>query len=486
MPITTLTAPVDCPQGSCSTVEYDTPTLRWNHVDGAGWYRVYLATDPLFTNITKTYDTMFTSLTPSESLPDSQAGQATYWFVRPCLNASNCGPFDESVFGEARAFRKVTRPVEDLEATLPTPSGPGAPADNSVTFTWKDYLATNRLNQTTSIAPVAPAVDLEAASYQLQVSTTSNFTSIIDNVTAIDQTTYVSPTVTYADGPLYARVRAYDKTGNPQTWSDPISFTKSTPSPSGLLPTGGTSVTGTPLLQWTPMASAQQYDVEVYKNPTAPVSPTNLVTTVKTRLTTASLATALPAGQSYGWRVRRLDANAKASSWSNLSVFTVTGPAPVLTSPPNGSAVNSNALLFTWSAQARATRYKIDASTSSTFTSLIETATTDMSALGPRPHLPGVAERHDLLAGELARRQQRRERHLADLVVHPRRQHGGRVHRGQPGPRPRHPQGGRHDRRRPDADHRAHRRRQRHPDAAGCRPVVLNVTVTGRRPSSRT
>ena len=64
------------------------------------------------------------------------------------------------------------------------------------------------------------------------------------------------------------------------------------------------------------MASAQQYDVEVYKNPDSPVSPTNLVATVKTRLTTASLAAALPAGQSYGWRVRRLDANAKASNWS--------------------------------------------------------------------------------------------------------------------------------------------------------------------------
>ena len=383
MPITTLTAPDNCPLGSCAAVEYDTPTFRWDPVDGAGLYLVYLATDPLFTNITRTYSTQFTSLTPSESLPDSQAGQATYWFVRPCYTTSYCGPFDESVFGQARAFRKQTRPVESLAATLPAPSGPGAAVDNSVVFTWKDYLTTNRLDQTTSVAPVAPAVDLESASYQLQVSTTSNFTSVIDNVTAIDQTAYVSPTVTYADGPLYARVRAIDNTGNPMTWSDPISFTKSTPAPSGLLPTGGTSVTGTPLLQWTPMASALQYDVEVYKNPDAPVSPTNLVATVKTRLTTASLAAALPAGQAYGWRVRRLDANAKASSWSTLALFTVTGPAPVLTSPANGSAINTNALLFTWSAQDRAARYTIEASTTSSFATKIESATTDMTSWAP-------------------------------------------------------------------------------------------------------
>ena len=104
----------------------------------------------------------------------------------------------------------------------------------------------------------------------------------------------------------------------------------------------------------------------------------------QTRLTTASLATALPGRASpTAGGCGASTPTRKASSWSNLSDFTVTGPAPVLTSPPNGTAVNSNALLFTWSAQARATRYKIDASTSSTFTSLIETATTDMTAWAP-------------------------------------------------------------------------------------------------------
>ena len=387
MPVTTLRAPANCPLGSCSAVEYDTPTFRWNPVDGAGYYIVYLATDPLFTNIIRRYDTQFTSLTPSESLPDSQAGQATYWFVRPCYTTGNCGPFDESVFDQASAFRKETRPVESLAATLPQPSEPSQPADNSVVFSWKDYLVTNRLDQPTSVAPTGLAVDLEAASYQLQVSTTSNFTTIIDNVTGIDQTTYVSPTVTYADGPLYARVRGIDNTGNPMTWSQQIDFSKSTPAPSGLSPTGTLSepvtVTGTPLLQWKPMASALQYDVEVYKNPSAPVSPTNLVAAVKTRLTTASLASALPAGQDYGWRVRRLDANGKASSWSDLAVFGVTGPAPVLTAPANGSAISSNSLVFTWASQARTTRYTIEVSTTSTFANKIESASTDLTSWAP-------------------------------------------------------------------------------------------------------
>ncbi|MFL6167405.1 MAG: hypothetical protein ACJ710_14080, partial [Ornithinibacter sp.] len=90
------------------------------------------------------YSSVFTTFTPAESLPDSQAGQATYWFVRPCFSANFCGAFDASVFYEARAFRKQTRPVQNLKAAYPTLNSP-IPVDNSVTFTWDDYLATNRV-----------------------------------------------------------------------------------------------------------------------------------------------------------------------------------------------------------------------------------------------------------------------------------------------------------------------------------------------------
>ena len=402
MPLTTLSAPAHCPLGSCTAVETDTPTFSWEQVDGAGMYIVYLATDPLFTNITRRFSTQFTSLTPSESLPDSQAGQATYWFVRPCYTAGNCGPFDESVFDEARAFRKETRPIKALD-TVPLgvlradPLVPEVtPVDNSIRFTWTDYLTTNRLDQASPAAPVAPAVDLEAATYELQVSTTANFTAVIDDVKGIDQTTYVSAAGSYPDGPLYARVRAWDNTGNPLTWSADLPFTKSTPAPVGITPTGNQSVTGTPLFQWSPMASAQQYDVEVYKNPDSPVSPTNLVGSVRTRLTTAALATVLPAGQTYGWRVRRIDANGRQGGWSDaaptspsettpvgLARFYVTGPSPVLIAPANDATVTSTSLLFTWGAQARATRYKIDVSTTLGFGTLLETATTDSTAWAP-------------------------------------------------------------------------------------------------------
>ncbi|MGL5865963.1 MAG: hypothetical protein ACRCYX_08840 [Dermatophilaceae bacterium] len=380
---TTLTGPADCPLGSCSAVEHDTPRFTWRPVPGAGSYIVYLATDPLFTNITREYRTSYTSLTPAESLPDSQAGQATYWFVRPCYTAGWCGRFDDSVFDAARAFRKVSRPVQNLAATLPAAATPGAPGDNSVVFTWDDYLATNRLDQTEAAAPTGAAVDVEAATYQLQVSTTANFTSVLDNVTGIDQTTYVAPSASYPDGPLYARVRAHDNSANPLTWSDPITLTKSTAAPAGTTPTAGSTVTGTPLLAWTPMASAAQYDVEVYAKPDSPITPTNLVGSVRTRLTTAALANALSAGQAYGWRVRRIDANGREGGWSSLSRFTVTGPAPQLLEPSSGVTATSTSLVFSWSPLAEATRYRVDVSTSPTFGSVLESATTDAATWAP-------------------------------------------------------------------------------------------------------
>ena len=379
LPLTSLTGPANCPLGSCTDVEYDTPSLTWLPVHGAGYYMVYLATDPLFTNTTRTYATTFTSLTPSESLPDSQAGQATYWFVRPCYTAGSCGPFDATVFDQGWAFRKVSRPVAGLTATLPSPAAPGAPVDDSVVFSWTDYLVTN-----TDPTDGAPAVDQEATSYNLQVSTTSNFTNIVDNVTLIDQTTYVEDVKTYPEGPLYARVRAYDRSNNPLTYSDQIQFTKSTPSPMGLSPTSDAVVTGNPLLSWAAMASAQQYDVEVYKNPDAPLSPTNLVSSIRTRLTTAVPTAALASGLTYGWRVRRVDNyQSLQGTWSDLATFSVGGPAPTLVGPDDNQVIDSNSLLFSWSPVVGATRYRIDTSASESFQTVLQTALTDLTSWAP-------------------------------------------------------------------------------------------------------
>ena len=317
-PRATRVSPEVClPNSDVPCALHDTPTLDWEPLPNVALYHVYLATDPNFTNILRDWTTQFSELTPIESLPDSQAGEAYYWYVRPCYTAMSCGPFDPSVFPEAGAFRKESVPVGAL-----SPTASSAPIADEVTFTWTDYLVANyAFNGTMPGGSTAPeVVTQEAESYQVQVSTTAEFTNIIETSPMIDQTAYTAQTKTYPDGPLFWRVRAFDASGNPLTQScAPIAtrtqpackdfqFEKKSPGPTQSLPEVAASVDDAPAMSWEPMPFAKTYEVEVYSNPTSALSPTNRVVSLTTRSTAAIATTPLAKG-SYGWRVRRLDIN---------------------------------------------------------------------------------------------------------------------------------------------------------------------------------
>ena len=194
---------------TCDTVA-DTPTLSWQSVPGAGAYEVTIANDANFTNQVVTYKTIFTTLTPRSSFLDSQANKAFYWFVRPCVTyaLTDCGP-DEgtSANNNASAFRKRSAPVD-----LVSPAD-GATVEDLVTFTWTDYLATNQ--------DLAPAVDQEAKSYKIQVSTVADFSSILDTAT-VDQTTYTPYSKTYPKGPCTGGSRPSTRRVTPSPSAPPV------------------------------------------------------------------------------------------------------------------------------------------------------------------------------------------------------------------------------------------------------------------------
>ncbi|NMM35155.1 MAG: hypothetical protein HHJ13_14405, partial [Phycicoccus sp.] len=250
-PVPTLLSPTNCLSAQTCTSVNDTPTLDWDSVPFAGSYLVYLANDPNFTNITHVWRTSYSQLTPLESLPDSQAGQATYWFIRPCFTPTACAPFDPSVYPRAFAFRKTSEPIQALTPAATTPVTVVA---NEVTFTWKDYLSTeNALSPTGSVTQ-------EADNYQVQVSTTDTFTNIIDTSPLVDQTTYTAQTTTYPDGPLFWRVRAFDNSGNPLTYSSGTrEFRKTSSIPFLTAPTSGSLQSGAPLFSWNPMPFTNTY-----------------------------------------------------------------------------------------------------------------------------------------------------------------------------------------------------------------------------------
>ena len=341
----------------------------------AGYYLVYLATDPKFTHITRIWATDFSTLTPVESLPDSQAGQATYWYVRPCFAPGACDAFDPTVFPRAYAFRKQSFPIKTMSPAS------GAVVPDEVTFTWQDYLVTNK-----ALAG-SEKVDQEARNYRVQVSTTAEFTNIVDTSPLVDQTRYAAQTRTYPDGPLFWRVQAFDNSNNPLTFSPVVAFSKSSPGPTLSAPVNAARVSEAPVLRWEPKPFGNIYEVEVYKNPGSALSATNRVLSVTTRSTAAVPLTPLPAG-AYGWRVRRLDVNGWPGRWTadtnaKLRLFTVVGGLPTPLSPASGSTVRSNAVLLHWTAVRGASRYVVEVSRSSSFSSLVQTTRTDMTYWAP-------------------------------------------------------------------------------------------------------
>lgn len=382
-PSVTLKAPC---VGVTNCVLHDTPTFTWDPVPGIGLYHVYVATDPNFTNTVWDWGTTFTAATPLQSLPDSQAGQAYYWYVRPCTTETTCGPFDQSDFARAGSFRKVSLPVEPL-----LPNSSSAPVADEVTFTWRDYLATNYTYNGTN----GETVTQEAASYQIDVSTTAEFTNIIETSPLIDQTTYTAQTTTYPDGPLFWRVRAFDRTGNPLTYScapvqtppqpacSTFGFQKRSAAPTLVLPTAGQQVSSAPALQWTAMPYAKSYDVEIYSG--TQVNPSTRVVNLTTRGTSAIAKTPLAKG-TYGWRVRRVDARGIAGSWTSdsaLRTFVVAGNPVSLYQPDNGATTTENRVVLQWLPVAGSSRYKVEASTDPGFGSLIDSVTTDMTSWAP-------------------------------------------------------------------------------------------------------
>ena len=351
---TTPDDPVSIPKcilpGTCTQVR-DTPTLSWNAYTGASYYLVYLALDPAFTNVVKTYTTQYTRLMPLESLLDNQAGQAYYWFVRPCFSPSLCGRYDSGVFGYASAFQKSSAPIALGAAT----------ASGNVIFSWTPFLTTNAA----LTAPYTP-VTQEARQYRVQVSTTPDFNVLIDDK-SVDQTTFTPFDRTYPNQTLYWRVQATDGSSNLLTSSVYRTLSKVGVAPTPTLPTSGAVSSGVPYLKWNPVLYAASYEVEIYKDGDTLFSTTNRVIGATTTMAAWAYTQPLPGGI-YAWRVRTLDAQGKPGPWSTGRTFVLTG-APLLDVPANSAVQSSNLLRFSWGAVAGGVRYRVQVAPTTDFAS---------------------------------------------------------------------------------------------------------------------
>jgi hypothetical protein len=368
-------SPAKCVLPAGCTPVTDTPTLTWSAAPGAGLYEVTIANDANFTNVLRTYTTAYTSLTPRESLVDNQAGQAFYWFVRPCVDAgrTRCGPGaqDDTANNNASAFQKRSKAI-----TLMSPAD-NTTQPNVITFRWTDFLDTN--------GGSAPIATQEAKQYEIQVSTVSDFATTLDTAT-VDQAWYTPYSKTYPEGPLYWRVQAIDGSGNHLTWSAVREVTKSSPATTLDTPSAGAKVGGAPALSWNGQDYAAKYAVEVYKNGDLTFAPVNKVAGASTTAAkfTAWAPTIGLASGSYAWRVRAIDGGGQPGQWSAGRLFTVQSAAPTLLTPSESSG-SQESLLFSWSTpnDHRAVKYTWQLSSTSAFSSLTASKTTVMTAWAP-------------------------------------------------------------------------------------------------------
>ncbi len=232
-------APAKClPGGGCDPVA-DTPTMSWNAVPGALNYRVYVAVDPNFTNIYRTYDTIVHGAhAPRESYLDNQAAQAYYWFVRPIRS------IEHRTLRQRRAAQRLGVP----EAIGGHPSDQRRPRTlevaDEVTFTWQDFLAMNQ--------------GLPGRSPRRPGSTASRSRLVADYASTIETRLVDTPFYTafdkiYREGPhLLARPgdRRFDQPADLEHVGD--TSRRSRLLSADAYPADGADRSGVPYLQWSP------------------------------------------------------------------------------------------------------------------------------------------------------------------------------------------------------------------------------------------
>jgi subtilisin family serine protease len=167
-----------------------------------------------------------------------------------------------------------------------------------------------------------------ATSYNLQVSTTSNFTASVQNFNGL--TTNTKALSGLANNTVYYwRVSATNASGT-SLWSAIYSFTTlpavvSTPSTIGLLAPilklpseGANRVSRRPTFTWNTSRGAKSYNIQVS---TTPTFTTLLVDSYNVASTAFSVSSSLPSRTTLYWRIQAVNGSEK-SNWSATRKFT--------------------------------------------------------------------------------------------------------------------------------------------------------------------
>ena len=154
--------------------------------------------------------------------------------------------------------------------------------------------------------------------YQLQLSTTSNFSSLLYNKNDLTTSQFTVPSNLAPNTTFYWRVRALNALEKSKGWSSTFSFRTALSRPILVDPANGSTASSlTPTFDWNDVSGAAGYDIQVSTDSTftSTLIDSNTVSSTYTPLTD------LPAGTPIYWRVRSTGANGP-SGWSSTFSFT--------------------------------------------------------------------------------------------------------------------------------------------------------------------
>jgi hypothetical protein len=336
-----LTAPV-----SAAVTHNPTPDFTWNSVVAGNTYQLEISNATTFATKQQTFSGTPGMLSyTATTIPDG----IWYWHVRAVNVNGTAGPWS--------AYRSFT--VDTVAPAAPVLSAPANAASVSGTpaFTW--------------------ASAATATKYQFEYDNDSDFSSPI--YTSADVTTLNHTPPAIARGTYSWHVRAKDAAGNTSLWSASRTvtiFPLVPATPTLISPANGSvSPIPAPVLNWSAMANAASYQVQMDTNSTfsSPefdgVSLTNIIT-----------PTPLADGVYY-WRVRQTDILGDVSLWSAAWRVTISLPIPAApTTDEPALTSESGTPTFTWNSVQHGVNYQIQVDDNANFASPVFDDTADTTS----------------------------------------------------------------------------------------------------------
>ncbi|MCL6260784.1 T9SS type A sorting domain-containing protein [Aquiflexum sp. TKW24L] len=346
-PSTPLAVTPLLPSSNANNVTPIDVSFAWEPVVNADTYQIQISKSSSFSSGNITLSNL-----KNKSLvyPQLDANSTYFWRVRAFLSGVS-GPYSVS-----RSFQTNSLNAVPGRTVLLQPSDNQSEVSLSPIFSWAKVPNTQ--------------------SYQIQVSSLSDFSALVVNQSELPETSFISPKLA-ENKTYYWRVRARNANGSGSYSSvgsfKTVSYSSVPEVVVPIRPTNGVNINPVNIkLEWNPISSAESYRVQISTNNAFSSTVLDKIGILDNFLDIPNLKS----NTTYYWRVvgiNRTGTGWYASNFSSFrtSPFTQTPSQIVLINPVNDSNLFSTSITFSWNGDPIAQNYTFQLSTNENFTSYV-------------------------------------------------------------------------------------------------------------------